>query len=128
IREERNLFGIKIYDVFSEWKNTWGMSAVFGLLISLVALGIGLVFTWETILVLTFIVILLSVTLRFTLLSPSYTIGITFLLLLFSPFILESQTFIPDSFFHDFNFQGLSFLFVLFLFAVLLLMCIGIII
>jgi len=117
IREERNLFGIKIFDVFSEWKKTWLMSAIFGLLISLVTLGVGIVFTWETILLLNIIVILLSVTLRFTLLSPSYTIGITFLLLLFSPFILESQSLFPGDLFEDINFQGLSILLGMFLFA-----------
>lgn len=117
IKEERNLFGIKICDVFTEWKKTWMLSVIFGLLISLVTLGIGVVFTWETILLLNIIVIVLSVTFRFTMLSPSYTIGLTFLVLLFSPFILENQSLFSERIFQDVNFHGLSILLGLFLFA-----------
>ncbi|HLR03601.1 MAG TPA: PDZ domain-containing protein [Virgibacillus sp.] len=117
IREERNLFGIKIYDVFSEWKKTWLIAVISGLTISLVTLGIGIVLTWETILLLNIVVIILSITLRFTLLSPSYIIGITFLLLLFSPVLLENQSFIPETYFQNINFQGLAILLGLFLLA-----------
>lgn len=117
IREERNLFGIKIFDVFSEWKKTWLTAIISGLIISLVTLGVGVVLTWETILLLNIVVILLSITLRFTLLSPSYTIGITFLLLLFSPFLLENQSFISEDFFQNVDFQGLAILLGLFLLA-----------
>jgi len=117
IREERNLFGIKIFDVFSEWKKTGLISVIYGLFISLVMLGVGVVFSWETLIVLNLVIILLSVTLRFTLLSPSYTIGVTYLLLLFAPFLLENQYLIPDDMFQNVNFQGLAILLGLFLFA-----------
>src|SRR5699024_11449710 len=91
IREERNLFGIKIYDVFSEWKKTWLIAVISGLTISLVTLGIGIVLTWETILLLNIVVIILSIILRFTLLLPIYIIGITFLFLFFSSFLLDNH-------------------------------------
>lgn len=117
IREERNLFGIKVFDVFSEWKKTWLVSIFFGLFISLIVLGVGIVFTWETILLLNIVIIILSITLRFTLLSPSYTIGITFLLLLFSPFILENQSFLSNDLFQNVPFHGMAILLGFFLFA-----------
>ena len=77
IKRERINFGYKIFDVFYEWKHTWRFSLVFGLIISMITLGIGVVFTYETIVLLSIVVILLSMTGKFHLLSPSYTIGLT---------------------------------------------------
>lgn len=117
IQDERNMFGIKIFDVFSEWKKTWLVSVIFGVFISVLMLGVGVVFTWQTIFVLNIVIVLLSITLRFTLLSPSYTIGISFILLLYMPFFLENQSMIPSDLFQDVNFQGLAVLLGVFLVA-----------
>lgn len=117
IRTERDMFGIKIFDVLSEWKNTWLTSLVFGVVISLLMLGVGVVLTWQTVFVLNIIILLLSATLRFTLLSPSYTIGMTYLLLLFMPLLLEYQSLVPSDWIQDVNFQGLVILLGLLLLA-----------
>lgn len=98
IQRERFYFGFKIFDIFSEWKNTWFFSIVTGLLISLITIGIGFVFSYEIILLLSIVVIILSLTFKFTMLSVSYTIGITYLLALISPLVLEQPTLIQTNF------------------------------
>ncbi|UJL45325.1 PDZ domain-containing protein [Virgibacillus sp. NKC19-16] len=115
IKRERMDFGSKVFDVFSEWKNTWGTSIIAGIAVSIITLVAGIVFTYETILLLSIVLIVLSLTLRFTMLSASYTIGVTYLLLLFLPFILENQTYIDTNLFSSANFTGLSILLGLFL-------------
>src|SRR5690554_1048926 len=62
IQRERNYFGVKIFNAFSEWKNTWMVSIVAGLFISLLTIGLGIVYSHEVILVLSTVVIILSLT------------------------------------------------------------------
>lgn len=99
IQQERIYFGFKIFDIFSEWKNTWMISIVLGLFISLFTVGIGLVFSYEMILLLSVVVIIMSLTFKLSMLSASYTIGITYILLLLSPLLLGSQTMIDPQLF-----------------------------
>ncbi|MFB4167847.1 PDZ domain-containing protein [Virgibacillus sp. JSM 102003] len=115
IRRERSNFGFKLFDVFSEWKNTWVLSIISGLLISIVFVGAGMIFSYETILLLGIVTIVLSITGRFTMLSASYTIGITYLVLLLLPFLLEYQSTVNKEMFSKTNFIGLSFLLSIFL-------------
>src|SRR5699024_130286 len=65
IRQERKQFGVKIFDVFSEWKKTWIISLLAGLSISLLNLGLGIVLSYESILILGIVVILLSISFRY---------------------------------------------------------------
>ncbi|RKQ35564.1 PDZ domain-containing protein [Oceanobacillus halophilus] len=110
IKQERLDFGFKIFDVFSEWKGTLRFAIISGIILSLVTLGAGMVFHYETLLLLSIVVILLSITMRFTMLSAVYTIGITYLLLLFMPFILENQSLLSKELFSEANFTALSIL------------------
>lgn len=109
IKQERNDFGIKIFDVFSEWKGTWGTAIFSGILLSIVMLGAGFVFNYETILIWSIVTILLSILFRFSLLSSVYTLGITYFISLFLPWFVD----IP--FFSETNLFGLSILIGLFL-------------
>ncbi|MDO6449528.1 MULTISPECIES: PDZ domain-containing protein [Oceanobacillus] len=97
IKQERMDYGVKIFDVFSEWKNTLGTSLISGLVISVITIGTGMVFSYEMILLLAIVTIILSITMRFSLLSPSYTIGLTFVILFILPLVLENQTIITDT-------------------------------
>ncbi|MBP1947962.1 PDZ domain-containing protein [Virgibacillus litoralis] len=115
IHRERINFGFKLFDVFSEWKNTWFLSIFSGLLISIVLVGSGMIFSYETIILLSIVTIGLSITLRFSMLSASYTIGITYMILLLMPFILEQQNIVEDDMFSNTNFVGLSLLVAIFL-------------
>src|SRR5690625_8045844 len=49
VKRERLQFGSKVFDYFTERKNTRSLSICAGLVISLLSLGIGVVFTYETI-------------------------------------------------------------------------------
>ncbi|GGK03138.1 membrane protein [Lentibacillus kapialis] len=117
IKKERQHFGLKIFDIFSEWKNTWPLSIIFGVVISMITIGAGLVVSKDTIILLAVVTILLSLSMRLTLLSPVYTIGITFLLLLLAPVVLENQSFITMDLLNGANFTGLSLLFALLIVA-----------
>src|SRR5699024_4017587 len=76
-----------------------------------------MVFTYETIMLLSIVIIVLSFTFNLSVLSASYTIGITYLLLLFLPFLLTKQTFLKADLFLDTNFTGLTILLGIFLLA-----------
>src|SRR5699024_1931384 len=69
IKKERLLFGSRVFDIFSEWKNTWILSLLSGLLISAVLLGVGIVYSFETIITIIIIVIILWITMRYSMLS-----------------------------------------------------------
>ncbi|MEI3607451.1 PDZ domain-containing protein [Pseudogracilibacillus sp. SE30717A] len=87
IRRERFQFGTKLYSLFAEGRRTFTISFLFSIILSALALLFGIVISVETIIVLTIVMILLSILGSTTMLSASYTIGITFLLLLVLPFI-----------------------------------------
>src|SRR5699024_3383824 len=115
IKKERLLFGSRVFDIFSEWKNTWILSLLSGLLISAVLLGAGIVYSYETIIILIIVAIILSITMRFTMLSVSYTIGLTYLLLLFLPYLWDEQTYFNHNLFSNVNYVGIAILLGLFL-------------
>lgn len=115
IQRERFYFGFKIFNIFSEWKNTWIFSMITGFVISLLTLSMGFVLSYEIIILLSVVTIFLSIHLRFTMLSPSYTIGITSLLLFLSPLLLEYQTYIPVNYFSQTSFTSLALLLGIFL-------------
>src|SRR5699024_8172918 len=114
IKKERLFFGSRVFDIFSEWKNTWILSLLSGLLISAILLGVGIVFSYETIITLIIIAIILSITMRYTMLSVSYTIGLTYLLLLFLPYLWDEQTYFNHNLFSNVNYAGIAILLGLF--------------
>ncbi|WP_026908995.1 PDZ domain-containing protein [Paucisalibacillus globulus] len=112
IKLERKYFGTKVFDVLSEWKDTWGFSVIIGIFYSIVVVGIGMVISYEAIIILSIVTILLTLTFRFTMLSPSYTIGITIIILLLSPLLSE---YLPVQ--GEINLSTLAILLALFLFV-----------
>lgn len=82
IKRERLQFGSKVFDMFAEAKNTLGISLVFSIIVSIFSIGFGFVFSYEMIGVLFIVTLLLSITGALTALSSSYTLGITFLIVL----------------------------------------------
>lgn len=107
---EREQFGVKVFDLFSEWRRTLLPAVITGILVSLILIGGGVVFSYGSLITLSFVMILLSLNLRFTLLSASYTIGLTYIVLLLLPTLLENQDVIPTAYFAENNFVGLTFL------------------
>ncbi len=117
IKRERKDFGIKLFDVFSEWKYTWATSIILGVIISALTIGLGIVFSYSTVLLLCLVTILVSITGKFSFLSASYTFGISYVLLLFLPFLLEKQDFIPNDLFSSVDYSGFTVLLAMLLFA-----------
>lgn len=115
IKQERRDFGTKVFDIFSEWKGTIGFSVFIGLFYSVVTIAIGMVVTYEVLIILSIVTILLSLTLRFSFLSPSYTFGITFFVLMLFPLVADNVTFIPSL--GEVNYSVIAILLALFLFV-----------
>jgi len=74
IRRERLDFGIRVNSPLIETKGVWILSLLGGLVVSAVMIGAGFVFSYETILILNFAVILLGISTRYSPLSAAYTI------------------------------------------------------
>lgn len=117
IKRERYDFGIKLYPKFIEWHRTWLVSLISGILVSAVIIGTGMVFSYETIFVLALSFIVLSISTRFTLLSPSYTLGLTFLVLFFAPYVLDMQNWFDYSLLYERSLPALAVLAGLLLFV-----------
>lgn len=115
IKQERRYFGTKVFDILTEWKDTVGFSILVGVFYSIVTMVVGMVISVEAILVLSIVTILLSLSLRFSLLSPSYTMGITVVLLMLFPLLGDYLVFVPGDL--QINFSVLAILLALFLFV-----------
>lgn len=89
IKRERLFFGVKIFNYYTEWRQTIKVSLLLGLLISILTLSIGIVLTEEIIIILTVVTIILSLTFNLTLLSANFTLGVTYIVMLFSPLIVN---------------------------------------
>lgn len=126
IKGERKQFGFKIFPIFYELKNTWLPSLIVGIFISVMFLGLEVVFPLPTLLLLILLIILFSLHMKFSLLSASYTVGITFLLILLSPFILQYQDLIDENIFTNSPIMSLGLLLgVLLMFEAFLLVSVG---
>src|SRR5690625_5377916 len=88
---ERRHFVFKVFPMFYELLKTWLPSLIAGIFISLMFIGVGIVIPVPTLLLLAVVTILLSLHMKYTMLSASYTIGITYVLIILSPFILQYQ-------------------------------------
>ncbi|WP_156645981.1 PDZ domain-containing protein [Lentibacillus sp. JNUCC-1] len=113
-RDRRN-FGMKIFGQGTEVSYTILPSLIIGAVISLLMVGVGVVFSYQTLMVLAVVVILLSVSFRLTLLSASYTIGVAYIVLLFLPLIFTRQSYFEKNLFSNTNFVGLAILLGVFL-------------
>lgn len=87
VKQERRQFGRKIFSLFSEVHGTLVLSIVFSIILSLLTIFFGIVVSLEIIVVLTIVVILISITGRTHYLSASYTLGVTFLIVTFLPYV-----------------------------------------
>src|SRR5699024_8383626 len=110
INHERKQFGFKVFPMFHELKKTWLPSLVAGIFISVIFFGLRIVFPIPTLILLTLVLILLSVHMKFTLLSASYTLGLSYLLILLSPFLLQFQNIIDEDIFLNSPLMSMSLL------------------
>lgn len=91
IKRERTNFGVKIFNLFNEIKDTFLFALLFGFLISMITITFGFVFTIEMLLVLIGVTILLSITGSFNLLSPVYTLGVTVFIFTLLPLLPQQS-------------------------------------
>ncbi|MYL54044.1 PDZ domain-containing protein [Pontibacillus yanchengensis] len=108
IKRERRDFGIKLFNIFSEWKGTWGTSLLAGLILSIITISSGIVFPYAMVLLWTAIVILVTIMKRFSWLSAAYTASITFLVFLFLP--EDTLSFLPTSWVDGLNQASIIFM------------------
>ncbi|WLV23966.1 PDZ domain-containing protein [Aciduricibacillus chroicocephali] len=110
IRRERLDFGIMVKPLLAETKGVWSLTLLAGLIISIIMLGAGFVFSYETILVVNLAVVLLGITIRFSLLSAGYTIVLAALALYILPYWFGTAGFLNESLPHGVNYSGLAIL------------------
>lgn len=85
VKRERKDFYARVNDRIAECK-TFLLSGIgYGLLFSLVTVGLGVVVTKGTLLFIGILAVILALTLQVRWLSPSYIVGLTILVTLFSP-------------------------------------------
>ncbi|UFT98524.1 PDZ domain-containing protein [Radiobacillus kanasensis] len=92
ISKERRLFGTKIFDIFSESKRTASVSLIAGIILSLLSIGLGIVFDFYVLLLIAAVTIALSLFLRFSLLSAAYTLGFSYLIILAIQYVYGPET------------------------------------
>lgn len=117
IKQERDHFGTKVFGLFSEVKATWLPSLILGLIFSIIILASGIIFSAKSLILLVIAIILLSLSLRFSLLSASYTIGLAYIALVFLPLILENLEITSEFWLAETNFLALTLLLGLMLLA-----------
>ncbi|CDQ19227.1 hypothetical protein SAMN05192559_101120 [Halobacillus karajensis] len=90
IKKERATFGTTVFDRFSECKSTWGVALGGGVILSLIAVGAGIVISYSLLIFISAILLLVSVRGRLRWYSSVYTLGGAYLLLLVLPYLPEN--------------------------------------
>lgn len=80
--EQRRYFGKALHSNIHTWFKTFSFAILSGIIISTITLSIGLIFTYEIIVILCVVTFILSVGYRSKFLSISFILGFTYLLLL----------------------------------------------
>ncbi len=94
VKQERNSFHIRVFDIYNEMKFTYTKGIVLGLIVSVVSFGLGLSLQFGTVVLMAIITAVIGLTFQLRWLSAAFTVGLTLL----------AATFIPDGSF----FVGLS--------------------
>jgi len=85
IKKERYFFLFETSPLINETKKTIHIAITATLILAILTLGAGVALTYEIIIILMGVTLLLSITYRFSTLSASYTLGLTYLILFFLP-------------------------------------------
>ncbi|ENH98428.1 hypothetical protein J416_00559 [Gracilibacillus halophilus YIM-C55.5] len=88
-KNDRKQFGVKVKQPLIEAGHTVFLSLVAGLILSILCVLLGITFSYPLAILLSSIFILLSLANQFGLLSPSYTLGVFFLIMILHPTIIE---------------------------------------
>ena len=85
IKKERYYFLFETSRLASETKQTIRLTIIASILLAFLTLGVGVALTYEIIILLMGITLILSITYRLSALSASYTLGLTYIILQFLP-------------------------------------------
>lgn len=85
LKKERHYFLFETAPLLNETKKTIHLAITATIILAILTLGVGVALTYEIIIILMIITLLLSITYRFSTLSASYTLGLTYLVLFFLP-------------------------------------------
>lgn len=108
IKRERTYFCVKIFDIFTEMKKTALFALISGLIVSVIALGAGIVFTYDTLILLNIVVILFLLRGKWTLLSAAYTFGFVYFILYFAPYLIDAVPQVGTYFTPQTNLSGIA--------------------
>ncbi|WP_188206689.1 PDZ domain-containing protein [Alkalibacillus aidingensis] len=77
IKADRQQIGHRVFPLHAEWKGTWLWGLLFGLILSVAFVAVGVILTWEWLLLWSAVTIVLMASHQVYLLSPAYTLGLT---------------------------------------------------
>lgn len=98
VKRERKNFHVRAENAFFELRQLLPLGLVIGLGISILTVGAGLVIPFEAILFIALFTIVIGISSRVRLLSPVFTVGFSFFLLIFAGGAKLSIPFFPDAF------------------------------
>lgn len=84
VKRERKNFHVRAENAYFELKQLLPLGIFIGIGISIISIGAGLVIPFAAVILIAVVTLLLSLTTRIRLLSPAYTIGFAFFLLIFA--------------------------------------------
>ncbi len=97
VKRERKDFHVRVYDIFLELRYVFPLSLLIGLIFSIISIGTGFSLPTAAIVVIGAMTFLMSLPMGFRLLSPAYTIGLSFFLLLAGSYFNWSIPFLDFS-------------------------------
>lgn len=83
VKKERKHFLIRIENPFFELKQVFPLGILLGLIISIVSIVAGFMIPFAAVVIISFCTFILSLTTKVRLLSPAYTLGLSFFILIF---------------------------------------------
>ncbi|TSB48322.1 PDZ domain-containing protein [Alkalicoccobacillus porphyridii] len=95
VKKERSFFHTRVYSRMADVVVPFWSSLVAGIILSVLFILIGLVISWPVLLVIAVTYILLFLTLQLRWLSPSYTLGLTIIIITLLPFMREFEWVAP---------------------------------
>ncbi|HLS36054.1 MAG TPA: PDZ domain-containing protein [Bacillota bacterium] len=99
IQLEKKFFNQQVFGMRAELRQTLYLSIVMSLFLLLLTLGLRMTFSYEMIIILSTVILILTYTNKYTLLSASYTIGITLIIFYFLPLDEKTNQILTDKLF-----------------------------
>ncbi|MET3682960.1 hypothetical protein ABID56_001050 [Alkalibacillus flavidus] len=81
IKQDRKQFGHRVFPLHAEWRGTWLLGLVLGIILSAGFVLTGMVVTWEWLALWTAVFIVMFLTGQVALLSPAYTLGLSIVII-----------------------------------------------